>query len=550
MLNGILNSQTKTITFAAGLLFFSGLLSRVLGLVRDRLLAGRFGAGQELDIYFAAFRIPDFVYGILIAGGIAVVFLPVLSDYFREDPKKGWEFTNNVLNCFFLILILICGISVIFTPFLIRFVAPGFSQEAKDLTVSLTRIMFLSPIFFGFSSIFSGVLHYFNRFLAYSLTPVLYNLGIIFGILFFLPVFGLPGLAYGVVLGAFCHFLIQVPVALGLGYRYQPLFNFKYPGLLRVFKLMIPRTIGAAAYNVNLVVITAIASTLAIGSISIFNFSNNIQYAVVGLVGLSFALASFPALSRDWADGKKERFSENFSSILRQILFFVIPISFLIFLLRAQLIRLILGTGEFSWVDTRLTAASLGIFSLGIFAFSLIPLLARAFFSFQDTKTPTAIGVLSMILSIVLCFFFIWLLRSPNRAEDFLISFLKLQGIENIQVIGLPLALSLAGIVQFSLLFVFLARKIQEIKLKLNEIYNSVFKIFLAGILMGFLTYLTLHFTAPFLNMQTFFGVFWQTTFAGLVGVLTYLFLTFLLKSPELKAIKSAILKEFTKEKI
>jgi len=545
MLNKILNSQTKTITSAAILIAASVLISRFLGLIRDRLLAGRFGAGEELDIYFAAFRIPDFVYGILIIGGITAVFLPVFSEYFEKNKRESWEFTNNVLNCFLILLIFICGILAIFTPLLIKFITPGFSEEQKTLAVSLTRIMFLSPILFGLSSIFSGVLHYFNRFLVYSLAPILYNLGIIFGILFFVPVFGLFGLAYGVILGAFFHLIIQIPSAVNAGFRYRTFFNFRYPGLIKIFKLMIPRTIGAAAYHINLIVITAIASTLVAGSIAIFTFSNNLQYFPIGLIGISFAIASFPALSRAWANGQKEKFLEYFSSAFRQIIFLIIPVSILIFLLRAQIIRIVLGTGQFDWWETRLTAASLGIFCLGIFAYGLIPFLARAFYSFQDTKTPVKIGIVSMILNIILCFFFVWLLKSPNVFQEFMRSLLKLQDIRDITVIGLPLALSISGIFQFSLLLIFLKKKISE--LKFDEILSSFKKIILGSFLMIPSVYFALYFLASFLNTQTFLGIFFQTTLAGTIGISVYFFITFLLKSPELKTIKSSILKQFTK---
>jgi len=327
MLNGFFNSQTKTITFAAAILGLSALFSRLLGLIRDRLLAGNFGAGEELDIYFAAFRIPDFVYGILIMGGIAAVFLPVFSEYYKKNENDAWRFVNNLLNTFLFLLILLCSVLALLTPFLIDLIAPGFSPEKKDLAIDLTRIMFLSPILFGLSSLFSGILHYFNRFLAYSLAPILYNLGIIFGILFLVPIFGLPGLAYGVILGAAAHWLFQIPAAIVSGYKYKPVFNFRSPGISKVFKLMIPRTVGAAAYHLNLIVITAIASTLTVGSIAIFNFSNNLQYFPIGIIGASFAIAAFPGLCRTWAAGLKEEFSETFSSTFRQILFLIIPIN-------------------------------------------------------------------------------------------------------------------------------------------------------------------------------------------------------------------------------
>jgi len=541
--NQIFNSQTKTVTFAAILLGLSTLISQFLGLIRDRLLAGHFGAGQDLDIYFAAFRIPDFVYGILITGGLSAVFLPVFSEYFNQSREKAWQLTNNVLNCFLILLIFICGILFIFAPSLINLVAPGFLPENKILTINLTRIMFLSPIFFGLSSVFSGILHYFNRFLVYSLAPILYNLGIIFGILCFVPIFGLYGLAYGVILGAFLHWLIQIPAAKNSGYSWQPNLNFKYPGLMKIFKLMIPRTIGTAAYHLNLIVITAIASTLLAGSIAIFNFSNNLQYFPVGLIGVPFALAAFPALSRALAAGQKKEFLENFSSVFRQILFIIVPISLLIFLLRAQLVRIILGTGQFGWLETRLTAASLGIFCLSIFAFSLIPFLARAFYSFQDTKTPVKIGIFSMALNIILCFLLVWLFSFSNFFQEFMMNNLKLRGIENIQVLGLPLALVISGVFQFSLLFYFLRKKIGQLPEK--EIWLSLKKIMISSILMAIFTFLTLQIMANLVNMQTFWGVFTQAFLAALVGIFVYILVTFLLKSPEIKILKSSILKQF-----
>lgn len=543
MFNHFLNSQTKTITFAAILLAISVLISRVLGLIRDRLLAGSFGAGEELDIYFAAFRIPDFVYGILIMGGISAVFLPIFSEYFKKNEKEAWEFTNNLLNSFLILLVLICGILFIFTPFLIDLIAPGFSQKNQELTVSLARIMFLSPIFFGLSSIFSGVLHYFNRFLAYSIAPVLYNLGIIFGILFLVPKFGLHGLAYGVILGAISHWVLQIPAARSSGYKYLPVVSFKSPGLIKAFKLMIPRTIGAAAYHINLIVVTAIASTLAVGSISIFNFSNNLQYFPIGLIGLSFALASFPVLTRAWTAGLKDKFLETFYSTFCQVLFLIVPISILIFILRTQIVKVILGTGRFGWSEIHLTAASLGIFCLGIFSAAFIPFLARVFYSFQDTKTPVLIGISSMALNIILCFTLVFFLKSSALFQDLIIKVLNLQGIDDITVLGLPLALSIAAVIQFLLLLIFLKKKLAGFGFK--EIWISFQKIIVASILMTVSVYFTLQLIANFININAPLGILIQGFFAALIGMLVYILTAYFLRSPEISVIKSAILKQF-----
>lgn len=460
MLGRFFNFQTKTISGAAGVLAITALISRLLGLVRDRLLASTFGAGSDLDVYFAAFRIPDFVYNILIAGGVIVAFLPLFSEYFLKDKKEALDFANNVLNLFFVFLVLISlGISI-FAPIFVKIITPGFSPQQISLTVLLTRILFLSPILLGLSSIFSGVLQYFNKFLAYSLAPVLYNLGIIVGIIFLAPASGILGVTLGVILGAFLHMAIQIPSAIGSGFCYKPTFNLKDPKIKKVFSLMIPRTLGVAAPQINLMVVTAIASGLPAGAISIFTFANNLQQFPLGLIGIPFAIAAFPALSQDWAAQKKDEFIEKFSLTFRKILYLIIPISFLIFILKNQIVEIILRTGRFGEDAAKMAAASLGLFALGIFATCLIPLIFRAFFALQDTKTPTIIAIIAVILNIFLSFGFVRLLSFPNFFQAFISNLFNLQGIGNIAVIGLPLAFSIDSILQFILLTVFLFRKI------------------------------------------------------------------------------------------
>ena len=539
MVDKILKFKTEGIGAIAIILAVSALVSRLLALVRDRILAGQFGAGAELDVYFAAFRVPDLVFGVLVMGGISAAFLPIFSEYFQKSAEQGWKFANNALNCFLILLILTCLVLAIFTPLLVKFIAPGFSPEQEYLLISLTRIMFLSPIFFGLSSIFSGIAHYFNRFLFYSIAPIIYNLSIIFGILFLVPIFGLYGLAYGVVLGAFFHWFIQIPAVKASGFKYSTEFNFKSLAMKKFFKLMLPRVIGVVAIHINLIVVTAIASTLAVGSIAIFNFANNLQYIPIGLIGASFAVASFPALSRIWVNGQKDEFLKKFSSIFRQILFLIIPASFLIFLLRAQIVRIILGTGRFSWWETELTAASLGIFSVGIFALALIPFLTKVFFSFQNTKIPTKAGLYSVALNIPLAFFFVWTLAFPNTFQSFIVNFLDLQEIQNIAVIGLPLALSISAIFQFFLLCFFLKKEVPEIDTQ--EIFKSFQKIFFISTLMSIFTYLTLHIIGNIVDMKTFLGVFTQMTSAGIVAMFSYFSFSLLFKLPESMAIRRKI---------
>jgi putative peptidoglycan lipid II flippase len=459
MIRKIFNFQTKTVTFAALLLSISALISGILGLIRDRLLAGRFGASLELDVYFAAFRVPDFVYNILILGGLIVAFLPLFSEYFSRNKEEAWQMANYVLNAFLIFLISISFILFILTPWLIKWLFPGFGPEHYKLAVPLIRLLFLSPIFFGISNLLSGILQYFNRFFIYGLTPILYNLGIIFGILFLVPYFGIFGVGMGVVFGAFLHMAIQIPTAINCGFSYKFLLDFKYPDIKRIFNLMIPRVFGVSAQQINLIVITAIASTITAGSIAIFSISNNFQSLPIGIIGISFAVAVFPTLSRTWTQNQKKEFLGNFSSIFHQILFFIIPISILIFLLRTQIIEIIYRSGKFGLENVQLTSACLGIFAFSIFAQSLIPLLSRAFFSFQDTKTPTLITISAVLLNIILSLTFIWLLKFPNTFSNFFIEIFSLLRKENTVVLGLPLAFSISAIFQFILLYFAFKRK-------------------------------------------------------------------------------------------
>ena len=345
--------------------------------------------------------------------------------------------------------------------------------------------------------------------------------------------------------GGFLHLCVQLPAFFDSGFRYQKILTFTHQGVLQVIKLTIPRSLGLAASQINLIVMTAIASTLISGSIAIFNFANNIISILVGALAIPFSTAVFPALSLKFFENEKNEFLEKFSSTFRQILFLIIPLSFLFFILRAQIVRIILGTGNFGWADTRLTAACLGLFSFGIFAQGLVLLVSKTFYAIQNTKIPAITSILAVALNIILCLVFVWLLRFPNIFQQTTVNLLRLEDLKNIEVIGLPLALSISSIFQFFLLLVYLYKKIGDFRQK--EIWQSFIKIILAGFLMAFFVYTTLKIIAPFLNMQTFFGVFLQTVLAGTVGAAVYLLITFLLRSPELKIIKSSITRAIAK---
>ncbi|PIS39431.1 MAG: murein biosynthesis integral membrane protein MurJ [Candidatus Nealsonbacteria bacterium CG08_land_8_20_14_0_20_38_20] len=458
MLN-LFNIQTKNINSAAFILGITSLISALLGLIRDRLLAGTFGAGGELDVYYVAFRIPDFINMVLIIGAIAAAITPIFSQHLIRSREEAFKFLSNLLNVFLFFLIIISIILIIFVPQIISLIAPGFSPEKKELTVLLTRIMFLSPILLGMSNIISSILRVFQRFLITSIAPILYNVGIIIGILFFVPLMGLQGLAWGVVLGGFLHLLVQAPALIKVGFKPEKIFNLKEPSLIEAIKLTIPRSIGLATMQINLIIITAIASTLSVGSIAIFNLAENLSRPLYTFIAVSFSTAAFPVLSLAFSKRDKEKFKETFSLTFNKILFLTLPLGLLFFLFKDLIVKTILQAGKFSSFDTEITAVSFGLFSLGIFAEGMVLLIAKAFYAFHDTKTPTIISIANSIFTLILCLIFVRLLSEPNLFQQFLSSFLGIKNLKGIEIVALPLAISLSATLQFLILLILFRRK-------------------------------------------------------------------------------------------
>ena len=292
---------------------------------------------------------------------------------------------------------------------------------------------------------------------------------------------------------------------------------------------MAPPTRGAAAFHINLIVITALASTLSTGSIAVFYFANNLQSVPISLIGVSLAIASFAPLSRLSAEKDREGFRESLSFGLQQIMFLIIPVSLLMFLLRAHIVRFLLGTGEFGWDATRLTAAALGVFAFGIVFYAAIPLLTRSFFSRQDTKTPTVISLVSIGFNIAFAFLFIWLLSFENILKNTVSYLLDLDGIGDFRIIALPLALILAGGIQFLLLVWKGKRYVGR-----RELLSSLKRISIGSIVLVAVVFGVLQVTAQIWDLDTFIEVLSQLIGASALGILSYGIVMFLLKSPEL----------------
>lgn len=397
------NGETNGITAAAFIVGAASVASRVVGVFRDRVLASTFGAGSELDAYYAAFRLPDLLYTLIILGALSAGFIPVFAEYLEtKGSDEAWRLAERVLSVVGATMIVVCSGLVIFAGEIVPLTVPGYVGEKLADTIQLTRIMALSPLFLGLSAVMGGILQATRRFFAFALAPVLYNIGIIFGALVLAPVLGIQGLAWGVVIGAFIHLATQASVALRLGLRRLPPPSLRTPGVKRILWLMAPRTAGLAVTQINLIILLSLASTLPEGSVAVFNLANNLQSFPIGIFGIAFAVAAFPNLALAAGAKRDEDFREVMSATTRKVVFLIVPSMVGFMLLRAQIVRLALGAGAFNWDDTLRTATVMGIFTASMIFQSLVPLFARAFYALQDTWTPLIAGLVSEAFNLTL----------------------------------------------------------------------------------------------------------------------------------------------------
>ncbi len=505
------------------------LFSRVLGFFRDLLLASRLGLSAESDVYFTAFRIPDLVYNLLILGTLSVAFIPVFSSYFLKDKPRAFRIASSVLNISAVGMALVCLLIFIFAKPLTKLIAPGFSAEQIHQTATLTRVMVLSPLIFTISNVFGSILISFKKFIIVNTAPLLYNAGIIFGIIFLYPRYGIKGLAVGVIIGALMHLGIQIPEAWRFGFRWQPSFSYADNGVKKIGKLFVPRLFGLDISYVNLVVVSVVGSTLATGSITAFNYANNIQAVSLGIFALSTAVVIFPVLSELYAKQELTKFITTLQQALIRVLYFIVPIIILILLFRAHVVRLLLGYGRCDWNCTIITFDTLGILAFGLLAQSLIPLFARAFYARHNTKTPVIIGLIALVI---------------NGILSYSLSF-------GLGIKGIALGFVIASTVNCILMFGALHRAFNsepgvgpEVMQKFDAIIvKKTLKIIVASIIMGAVCYAALYIVEPLVNTHTVIGIFIQAGSASLAGVGVYILLTRWLKLAEGEQIVQVLLK-------
>ncbi len=518
--------ETPNVTSAALLIGAASLASRLVGLIRDRMLASSFGAGDALDAYYAAFRLPDFFYQLIVLGAITAGFIPIFTEYMeRKGSEEAKALAGRVFSTVMIILVATCSLFAIFADQLVPFTVPGFTGDKLIETINLSRILLISTVLLGMSSVMGGILQSMRRFVAFSFAPVLYNLGIILGIIFLVPIFGTSGIAWGVVIGAFFHLFVQAIVAMPLGMDKLKKPTFKDAGVLQILKLTLPRVGALAATQINLIILIALASSLEIGSVAIFNLANNLQYVPIGLIGISFAVASLPAFSKLAADGDLEGLRQTFLATTRKVFFLIIPATAITLLLRAQIVRLLYGAGEFDWAATIRTADVLAMFALSLIAQSTAPVLTRVFYALKDSKTPFIIAFISMTANIIIAF----LLK-----DDY-------------GVTGLAAAFSIGAFIQFGLLW-FVLRKRLGGHLEGKDLTISLSKTLLASLALFGFGWLARQYIGTIYPLRTFLQVALQAGAATVVGITAFSVLATLLKVQEfhefIAAMKSKLLRK------
>ena len=461
----IFSSQQTSVLSAAFVIMFMIVLSRILGLVRQRVLAHFFEV-SDISLFFAAFRLPDTLFEVLIFGSFSSAFVPVFTSLVRKDSKRAWILASSVLNLGIIVFLVLVLCFFLVAPRFYSVFAPGFSIEEQRKIVYLSRFLFLAQGIFVASYVLTGVLESLKRFLIPALAPVFYNLGIILGTIVFYSDLHLLAPVLGVVLGAMLHFLIQYPLAHSLGFSFSIRINEK-KNLKKVAKLALPRIVEVSLLQISKVAELFFSSLISSASYAYYTFANTLQLLPVGLIGLSISKAALPSFSEK--AGSKGEFAGLLWKTFNEMVFLILPISSLFFVLRTPLVRIVYGTDIFDWEATVQTSLVLSSFALSITFQAVNSLFSRAFYALHDTKTPVIVSIICLLFVVLLDFLFVGVLNTP--------------------VWGLALAFSLGSFLQFLLLFFFIDKKLGGGFLFINFylLLKKLFAVLFSSLLMFFM---------------------------------------------------------------
>ena len=546
-----LNKEFHGINEAALLLGGFAFLSQLLGLFRDRILAHNIGVGPILDIYYAAFRIPDFLYISIASLASVTVLMPFVVKRLNvnsDSKEQARRFINNIFSSYMLFIIIASFIIAILMPYLVRYIAPGFTEDQLKSLVTTSRIMLFSPIFIGLSNLFGTITQLFKNFLIFSLSPIFYNIGILLGIIFLYPIMGVYGLGVGVILGAMMHLLIQVPVIIKNSFFPKFILKINWKEVWDVIKISLPRTLTLSCNSIAFMVLIAMASTIKTGSISLFTFSYNLQSVPVGIIGISYSVAAFPILVRTFSSKDMRNFINQIISASRQIIFWSLPVMVLLIVLRAQIVRVILGSNSFSWADTRLTAAAVALFVVSLVSQGLVLLFVRGYYASGNTKKPLIVNVLSSTMVVIFAFIFVNIFRSYPNILSVLESVLRVHNVPGTIMLALPLSYALGSILNLCLIWILFKKDF--FCNTPSDLSKTFMQSLLGSLVMGIVTYFSLNIFDNIFSLNTGIGIFLQGLFSGAMGIIFGIFVLSMMKNKELEDISRTLSHKFWKNRI
>lgn len=535
----LVTSRQNSIFSAASVIMLAVFISRFLGLIRDWLLVTRFNP-QDLGVYIAAFRIPNMIFELLVMGALTSAFIPVFTTYLDTKGKdEAFAIASSVINIGLIIFVLFALLMLVFTGGISKAFAPGFDEGEIRQMVSFTRIIIIAQVFpLIIGTFFTGILQSFKNFLLPALAPVVYNVGIIIGIIFLSPFIGLYGPVIGVVIGAILFAVIQIPLVFSLGYRHHFHLNIHHPGTREIGKLMLPRTIGLAVSQIDTTIDLILSTLLGSVAVTIFNFAQHLQQVPIGLFGASIAQATLPSLSSYFAKNNLDEFKKIFFNAYHQILFFIVPISAIMIVLRLPIVRLVFGIRSLLDLETTIgISKTLALFSVSLFAQSLVQLVGRGFYALHDSKTPVVLAALGVAVNTILSIVFV--------------------SVYHFNVWALAASTSIASIIHLLLLLTFLHKKINLFDQWL--LFLPTIKIFLSGAVTGVALYIPIKLldSLVFDTTRTI-NLIMLTSVSAFIGLSVYFFLAWFLEISQIdiifrlfrraKAIRQTVMMDTTQE--
>jgi putative peptidoglycan lipid II flippase len=529
-----LSFEVRGLQAAAYVLAVCALLSSLLALVRDRLLAHVFGASATLDIYYAGFRIPDLIF---VATGALVSVYMLIPELAKRNEAEQKKYIDTVIVGFSLFAVTVSFVAGVIAPRLLAVLFPAFSSAAMTELVSITRILLLQPILLGLSNILAAITQAKHRYALYSISPLLYNLGIIFGVVALYPAWGVDGLAFGVIIGAAMHFGIQIPSVVSDGFFNKIPRLYDVRALVHTALVSVPRALALSMSQLSFLGLVALAGTLTQGSIAIFMFAYNLQAVPLSIIGASYSVAAFPTLALALSRGERAEFIEHVATATRYVLFWSLPASTLILVLRAYLVRVILGSGAFDWTDTRLTAAAFSLFSLSLAAQGVTLLLVRGYYAAGRTFVPFIVAAGSAVATIGLGLISLRVL-SFTPFLQMTERLLRVEGLPGSSVLGLAFAYAAISIIGAVILMVHFEMRFGGY---FAQIRRTLMESSLVALATGLSVYIALILMSPYFISTATLSVFLFGFIGGVFGIVIMCLGYYLLESREFSETAASI---------